>query len=738
MYITSSLLLYISNLYSTKANFVTRKMEVMNRRSSSFSDGKIRMIQGAILALALTIFLGNLMMWIIMPTFTYYQKWVPVLVAATNSTFFDIQGPIMMNFTFPILFIAVLGCLYVHLEKKKSDIVTSSYCNKDWLKILKKPKIIKSLGIVTWIELFFLAMFIILCVWYFSAFVYFHYSTITTYAATKGVEVWQARIDRLALVIGLTGNICLTFLFYPVSRGSSILPLLGLTSEGSIKYHIWLGHMAMTLFTIHGLLFILFWAVSGRLHEMLTWNPHYISNVPGELGLLVGLILWATTFPAIRRRMFEVFFYTHYLYILFMVFYLLHTGMFYACIMLPGFFLFLIDRYLRFLQSKQQVRLISARVLTCETVELNFSKISGLEYSPTSIMFLNVPSISKLQWHPFTVTSNSNLESDTISVVIKCEGSWTKKLYSVMSLPKPVDRLDVSVEGPYGPASTHFLRHDTLVLISGGSGITPFISIVRELIHMSSTLKCKTPKILLVSVFRNTSQLSMLDLLYPIAGTPSGCSSNLDLQVEAYITREIEPAQEKSEPLRTILFKPDHSDAPITPILGQNNWLWLAAIISSSFALYLLFVGLLYQYYVYPMDHGTNQVFPYHTRALFNMLFIAAAIVITASAAFLWNKKKSARETKQIQDMADSAKSLNSLIAYADQELESLPQQSLDKSIKTHYGHRPDLKRILLEVKGSSVGVLASGPKTLRHDVAAICSSELVENLHFESISFTW
>ncbi|CAN4111559.1 unnamed protein product [Withania somnifera] len=643
----------------------------------------------------------------------------------------------MMNFTFPILFIAVLGCIYVHLEKKKSDIATSSCCNKGWLKILKKPKIIKPLGIVTWIELFFLAMFIILCVWYFSAFVYFHYSTISTYAATKGVQVWQARIDRLALVIGLTGNICLTFLFYPVNRGSSILPLLGLTSEGSIKYHIWLGHMAMTLFTIHGFLFIAFWAVSGRLHEMLKWDPHYISNVPGELGLLVGLILWVTTFPAIRRRMFELFFYTHYLYILFMAFFLLHSGMFYACIMLPGFFLFLIDRYLRFLQSKRKVRLISARVLACETVELNFSKISGLEYSPTSVMFLNVPSISKLQWHPFTVTSNSNLESDTISVVIKCEGGWTKKLYDVMSLPSSVDRLDVSVEGPYGPASTHFLRHDTLVLISGGSGITPFVSIIRELIYMSSTLKCKTPKILLVSVFRNTSQLSMLDLLLPIAGTP-GYSSNLDLQIEAYITRENEQAPEKPEPLRTIWFKPDHSDAPITPILGQNNWLWLAAIISSSFALYLLFVGLLYQYYVYPMDHGTNKVFPYHSRALFNMLFIAASIGIAASAAFLWNKKKSARETKQIQDMADSTKSLNSLLAYADQELESLPQQSLHKSIKTHYGQRPDLKRILLEVKGSSVGVLASGPKTLRHDVAAICSSGLVENLHFESISFTW
>jgi len=46
---------------------------------------------------------------------------------------------------------------------------------------------------------------------------------------------------------------------------------------------------------------------------------------------------------------------------------------------------------------------------------------------------------------------------------------------------------------------------------------------------------------------------------------------------------------------------------------------------------------------------------------------------------------------------------------------------------------------ILFEHKGSSVGVLASGPKTMRHEVAAICSSSgLAENLHFESISFSW
>lgn len=45
---------------------------------------------------------------------------------------------------------------------------------------------------------------------------------------------------------------------------------------------------------------------------------------------------------------------------------------------------------------------------------------------------------------------------------------------------------------------------------------------------------------------------------------------------------------------------------------------------------------------------------------------------------------------------------------------------------------------ILFERKESSVGVLVCGPKKMRHDVAKICSSGLAENLHFESISFSW
>lgn len=118
--------------------------------------------------------------------------------------------------------------------------------------------------------------------------------------------------------------------------------------------------------------------------QMLEWARDDISNVAGELSLLSGLVMWATTYPGIRRKMFELFLYTHYLYILFMVFFIFHVGISFACLMLPGFYLFLVDRFLRFLQSRQRVRLVSARILPCDTVELNFSK------NPSEINYQNL------------------------------------------------------------------------------------------------------------------------------------------------------------------------------------------------------------------------------------------------------------------------------------------------------------------------------------------------------------
>ncbi|XP_059310696.1 ferric reduction oxidase 2-like [Lycium ferocissimum] len=652
------------------------------------------------------------------------------------------EGSDILIHTFPVMLVSILGCLSLHLVK---------YTNAHDERTLKgtrfaswsRPAIMKGpLGIVSWTELCFLFMFTALLIWSISSYTHGMFKNITRQsAAMMGVEVWQAKLESVALMLGLVGNICLAFLFFPVTRGSSILRLFGLTSESSVKYHIWLGHAVMTLFTAHGLCFIILWADTYQLSKMLQWHKVGISIVAGEVAFLAGITMWLTSFPRIRRKLFELFFYTHHLYIIFVVFFVFHVGLTYSCITLPGFYLFLVDRYLRFLQSQQRVCLVSASILPCQAVELNFSKSPGLRYNPTSSVFINVPSISKLQWHPFTVTSNSNMEPEKLSIVIKSEGKWSQKLFEKLSSTTAGHHLQVSLEGPYGPASTQFLRHDMLVMVSGGSGITPFISIIRELIYIAGSTSYKIPKVLLVAAFKKSVDLAMLDVLLPLSGTNYDIS-RMQLQIEAYVTSEKEPLKDNQKFLKTLWLKPNASDRTVSAVLGQNNWLWLGAIITSSFIMFLLLIGILNRYYIYPVDHTTEMIYSYSESAALSMLLLCVVIAITASAAFVWNKKQKVKEMVQIQNndrtTPITSPGPGSWFQNIDIELESLPFQTLTRATKIHYGERPNLRKIIMECEESNVGVFVSGPRRMKQEVATICSSCVSSNFHFESISFSW
>ena len=54
-----------------------------------------------------------------------------------------------------------------------------------------------------------------------------------------------------------------------------------------------------------------------------------------------------------------------------------------------------------------------------------------------------------------SLPNKERLEADNLNIVVKSEGSWSQKLYEELS---SVNHLEVSVEGPYGPSSSHFLR----------------------------------------------------------------------------------------------------------------------------------------------------------------------------------------------------------------------------------------------------------------------------------------
>ncbi|KAK4571502.1 hypothetical protein RGQ29_030080 [Quercus rubra] len=695
-------------------------------------------METALRVIFFVVFLGWLLIWVLFPTKIYENSWNDKLKTKLNSTYFGDQGPNLLLFTFPIMFMAALSCIYLHIQQKSKNFNSKSVVNSRRLAFWRRPLLVMApLGIVTATELAFAAMFIALLIWSLSNYLYVSFIHLDMQKADE--KVWQAKIRSVAMRLAYVGNICWAFLFFPVSRGSSILPLVGLTSESSIMYHTWLGHLSMILFAAHTIGCILYRAVTNQMSEVFEWRRDGVPNLAGDIALVFAMAMWATSSTRIRRKMFEVFFYTHHLYALYILFYILHVGAAYSCMILPGIYLFLVDRYLRFLQSRRRARLVSARILPCDSVELNFSKSPGLIYNPTSILFVNVPSISKLQWHPITITSNCNIEPDILSIIIKREGSWSHMLYQELS-SFSVDHLNISVEGPYGPTSSHFLRHESLVLVSGGSGITPFISIIREIIFQSQSEELDVPPVLLICAFKKFADLTMLDLLLPNSVSHTEISK-IKLKIEAYVTREKEQSFTDSQKLiQTIWFKSHPSDSPISAALGTNNWLWLGAIISSSFVMFLLILGMVNRYYILPIEQKNNETYHFTLTAFWNIFLVCTCIFIASSAIFLWCKKQNAKELEGVLylQVPTSPTSSGSQFYVADRELESLPHQSLAQATKVHFGGRPDLKKILPECKGSDIGVLVCGPRIMRHEVAKICSGLANNNLHFESISFNW
>lgn len=232
-----------------------------------------------------------------------------------------------------------------------------------------------------------------------------------------------------------------------------------------------------------------------------------------------------------------------------------------------------------------------------------------------------------------------------------------------------------------------------LVMVSGGSGVTPFISIIREAIFLSKTTDSKIPRILLVAVFKRSTDLTMLDLLLPVSGSTFEIS-HLKLQIQAYITRDKDNSTDIQKQPRMIWFKPRILDRPVSAVLGENSWLWLGAIISSSFLIFLILIGILAHITRQNDQNVNNYSFP--VRSGISVLFLSLSVLIAASVAFISSKRHSSTGATQIQS-AETPTPVASPVSDScpyevDRELESPPLQTLPHITAVNYGERPDFE----------------------------------------------
>ncbi|GMP63522.1 hypothetical protein CsSME_00025169 [Camellia sinensis var. sinensis] len=482
--------------------------------------------------------------------------------------------------------------------------------------------------------------------------------------------------------------------------------------------------------------------------QLLEWRSDAGANFAGVICYSFFLVMWVTSLPPVRRRYFELFLYAHQLYILFIIFMALHIGQTYFSKAAAGIFLFMLDRFLRFWQSRRAVNVTSATCFPCGTVQIVLSKPANLQYNALGFIFLQVKELSKLQWHPFSVASSPLDSKKHLSLLIKALGNWTGKLRGTISslsgeeaqleLPfQPNSKITASVEGPYGHESPYYLMYENVILVAGGSGISAFIAILSDIIHRINEGKpCLTRNVLLVWAVKRSNELPLLYTIGVESVSPY-LYDKLTLDIQTYVTRESEPMLEEGNGdsgVNSSIF-PVSNGSSMSLLVGTGHIIWPGVYLVVSTVGFVIILGLLDAYYINPF--GISKW--WYLGILFLGCMAASVLVFGGLVVGLWHRweKTSSTEESEVYDVAQHDEPV---------ERKDSCREYLARSSTVHYGCRPNLKEIfgvMSECWGHvDIGVIACGPQTLQSSVARECRSQnfgrKLSNpiFHFNSHSF--
>lgn len=205
-------------------------------------------------------------------------------------------------------------------------------------------------------------------------------------------------------------------------------------------------------------------------------------NMYGIVCLLLILTMTGSALTWVRRHKFEWFYYLHHLFILVLLFVCLHyRGS--VIYLIPGITVYGVDKLLGLLAYQKTVE-AEAKLVSSDVLEVTISLGPGVSYKGGQYIFLNVPAVSFLEWHPFSITSAPNIYGDKIVFHLKAAGDWTQKVVeAAMSETSPnKSSLQVRLDGFYGHNANLDLQYKNgAIFVGGGIGVTPMMSMAMDL-----------------------------------------------------------------------------------------------------------------------------------------------------------------------------------------------------------------------------------------------------------------
>ncbi|CAI0627799.1 unnamed protein product [Linum tenue] len=183
---------------------------------------------------------------------------------------------------------------------------------------------------------------------------------------------------------------------------------------------------------------------------------------------------------------------------------------------------YLAERSMRTCRSEHcSAKILRVSVLPGDVFSLTMSKPQGFKYKSGQYIFLQCPSVSSFEWHPFSITSAPG--DPYLSVHIRTVGDWTQELKRVFTEVNDSSTIigrakfghlgsvdhrgqpKLYLDGPYGAPAQDYKNYDVLLLVGLGIGATAFISILRDLLNNTRTTDYQTDSNTDTSISDNSS-----------------------------------------------------------------------------------------------------------------------------------------------------------------------------------------------------------------------------------------
>lgn len=271
--------------------------------------------------------------------------------------------------------------------------------------------------------------------------------------------------------------------------------------------------------------------------------------ITGWILMIILIVIVICSLPFVRRSgHFEVFYWTHMLYVPFWILLIIHCDIFWMFIVGPGV-IFLLEKVSRSKLIKMvrygDTYIEGVNLLPSGVTHLVISRPTNFRYRPGDYVFIQIPEIAKFEWHPFTISSAPEMEGH-IWLHVRSAGHWTRKLYEYFdkydvntaqnadqntvkrrrgtskkfvkieqaysrqnevrksrvsrkssNTPSKETHKDVNIkcfiDGPYGTGTREVFDTEHAVLIGAGIGVTPMASILQSVWYRFSEKRQTCP-----------------------------------------------------------------------------------------------------------------------------------------------------------------------------------------------------------------------------------------------------